>query len=127
MAAVSIDGFVIALLPCRVSSVCSRVLYATVLPGSADCASLARGLHHTPLVINISSLSPPCSGIGAYCVCVCVCVCDRAGVFCKNGIHEVLYSCYQTLAVSMQAKRFSHVINTMVDTLKVPGANLDRQ
>jgi hypothetical protein len=63
-------------------------------------------------------------------VCVCVCVCVCALVYSvKNGINEVLYCCccYQTLAVSMQAKRFSHVINTMVNILKVPGANPDRQ
>jgi len=61
------------------------------------------------------------------CVCVCVCVRDRVGVFCKSGINEVLYCCYQTLAVSMQAKLFGHVINTLVYILKVPDANPDRQ
>lgn len=95
-AAFFIDAFVIGSLPCRVSSVCSRVLYATVLPGSAGCASLARGLHHTPLVINISS-SPPCSSILSV---LC------AGIVCKSGLNEVLCCCYQTLVVAMQAKTF---------------------
>jgi hypothetical protein len=64
------------------------------------------------------------------CVCVCagVCVCVCVCMFRKNGVNEVLYCCcYQTLAVSMQAKCFGHVINTMVSFLKVPGANPDRQ